>query len=40
VALDAGRLELIGHEIRPSSERLVFRELTTEQLHAADRPSE
>jgi hypothetical protein len=40
VALDAGILELIGHEIRESGERLVCREPATDALYAADRPQE
>ena len=38
VALDAGILELIGHEIRPSGERLVCREITTGKFYTVDRP--
>jgi hypothetical protein len=40
VALDAGILELIGHEIRGSSERLVCLEPNNGAFHAADRPKE
>lgn len=40
VALDAGILELIGREIRPSGERLVCREIADGKYYAVDRPSE
>jgi len=38
VALDAGTLELIGHEIRESGERLVCREPASGAFYAVDRP--
>lgn len=38
VALEAGILELIGHEIRSTGERLVCREVTSGKFYAADRP--
>jgi hypothetical protein len=38
VALDAGLLELIGHEIRESGERLVCREIASGKYYAVDRP--
>lgn len=40
VALDAGLLELVGHEIRPTGERLICREVATGKLYAVDRPAE
>lgn len=40
VALDAGILELAGHEIRESGERLVCREPQTAKFYAVDRPKE
>lgn len=39
-ALDAGSLELVGHEIRESGERLVCREPASGAFHAVDRPRE
>jgi hypothetical protein len=38
VALDAGLLELIGHEIRSTGERLVCREVASGKYYAVDRP--
>ena len=38
VALDAGILELIGHEIRARGERLVCREPNSGAFYAVDRP--
>ena len=40
VALDTGLLELIGHELRPSGERLVCREPSTGKVYQADRPTD
>jgi len=40
VALDTGILELIGHEIRESGERLVCREPNRGAFYAVDRPKE
>ena len=40
VALDAGLLELLGHEIRPRGERLVCREIASGRYVAVDRPVE
>lgn len=38
VALDWGLLELLGHELRESGERLVCREPNTGSLYSLDRP--
>ena len=35
VALDAGLLELVSHEIRPTGERLVRREITSSRFYTA-----
>lgn len=40
VALDAGLLGMVGHEIRPTGERLICREVETGKLYAVDRPAE
>lgn len=40
VALGAGVLELIGHEIRESGERLVCREPSTGKFYAVEQPKE
>jgi hypothetical protein len=40
VALDAGLLALIGHEIRESGDRLVCRDVTSGKYYAVDRLSE
>jgi len=40
IAIDWGILELIGHEIRPSGERLVCREVSSGALYKVDRPQD
>ncbi len=39
VALDEGLLELVGHEVRPSGERLVCREPDSGKFYAVERPA-
>lgn len=40
VALDAGVLQMIGQELRPTGERLVGRELSSGKFYTVDRTQE